>query len=59
MFTVLKNLANLMTIAGDWYFYGLTYSWQVRAGATGEGSSKGGGRGREGGKGKGGKIEME
>ena len=52
MFTVLKNLANLMTIAGDWYFYGLIYSWQVRAGATEEGSSKGWGRGREGGKGK-------
>jgi hypothetical protein len=30
MFTVLKNLSNLMTIAGDYAFFGYTYSWQVR-----------------------------
>ena len=30
MFTVLKNLSNLLTIGGDWYFFGLTYGWQVR-----------------------------
>ncbi|KAG2499701.1 hypothetical protein HYH03_002636 [Edaphochlamys debaryana] len=31
MFTVLKNLANLLTILGDWYFFDKTYSWQVWA----------------------------
>lgn len=30
MFTVLKNLSNLLTILGDWYFFDKTYSWQVR-----------------------------
>ncbi|KAG1653667.1 hypothetical protein FOA52_004584 [Chlamydomonas sp. UWO 241] len=30
MFTVLKNLSNLLTIGGDWYLYQLRYSWQVR-----------------------------
>jgi hypothetical protein len=30
MFTVLKNLSNLMTIAGDYFVYGNSYSWQVR-----------------------------
>ncbi len=29
MITVLKNLSNLMTIGGDYYFYNQTYSWQV------------------------------
>ncbi|GLI69909.1 hypothetical protein VaNZ11_014616 [Volvox africanus] len=31
MFTVLKNLSNLLTILGDWYFFDKTYSWQVWA----------------------------
>ncbi|KAG2436209.1 hypothetical protein HXX76_006521 [Chlamydomonas incerta] len=31
MFTVLKNLSNLLTILGDWYFFNKTYSWQVWA----------------------------
>ncbi len=31
MFTVLKNLSNLMTIAGDYIFFGYTYNWQVRS----------------------------
>lgn len=31
MFTVLKNLSNLMTIAGDYVIYGNTYSWQASA----------------------------
>ncbi|GFR49856.1 hypothetical protein Agub_g11956, partial [Astrephomene gubernaculifera] len=31
MFTVLKNLSNLITILGDWYFFDKTYSWQVWA----------------------------
>jgi len=31
MFTVLKNLSNLLTIGGDWLIYGNTYSWQVWA----------------------------
>lgn len=30
MFTVLKNMSNLMTIVGDYVIYGNTYSWQVR-----------------------------
>mmetsp|Transcript_13811 Transcript_13811/g.37320 ORF Transcript_13811/g.37320 Transcript_13811/m.37320 type:complete len:411 (+) Transcript_13811:123-1355(+) len=29
MFTVLKNLSNLMTICGDYFLYGNTYSMQV------------------------------
>ena len=29
MFTVLKNLSNLLTIGGDWFLFGNTYSWQV------------------------------
>eukprot|EP00798_Chlamydomonas_sp_ICE-L_P000362 gene362-1752_t len=29
MFTVLKNMSNLMTIIGDWVIFGNTYSWQV------------------------------
>eukprot|EP00197_Chlamydomonas_leiostraca_P015765 CAMPEP_0202881308 /NCGR_PEP_ID=MMETSP1391-20130828/36339_1 /ASSEMBLY_ACC=CAM_ASM_000867 /TAXON_ID=1034604 /ORGANISM="Chlamydomonas leiostraca, Strain SAG 11-49" /LENGTH=473 /DNA_ID=CAMNT_0049563971 /DNA_START=12 /DNA_END=1432 /DNA_ORIENTATION=- len=29
MFTVLKNLSNLMTIVGDYIIFGNTYSWQV------------------------------
>ncbi|KAL6744925.1 hypothetical protein V8C86DRAFT_3125725 [Haematococcus lacustris] len=29
MFTVLKNLSNLMTIGGDYLLYGNTYPWQV------------------------------
>ncbi|GAX78300.1 hypothetical protein CEUSTIGMA_g5742.t1 [Chlamydomonas eustigma] len=29
MFTILKNLSNVLTIGGDWYLYGLSYSWQV------------------------------
>ncbi len=32
MFTVLKNLSNLMTIVGDWYFFDKTYNWQVGGG---------------------------
>ena len=36
MFTVLKNLSNLLTIGGDWYFFGLTYGWQVRNGIDGD-----------------------
>ncbi|KXZ56194.1 hypothetical protein GPECTOR_1g168 [Gonium pectorale] len=31
MFTVLKNLANIVTILGDWYFFGKNYSWHVWA----------------------------
>mmetsp|Transcript_6321 Transcript_6321/g.13954 ORF Transcript_6321/g.13954 Transcript_6321/m.13954 type:complete len:367 (-) Transcript_6321:835-1935(-) len=29
MFTLLKNLSNFITIIGDWYFFGRTYSLQV------------------------------
>lgn len=29
MFTVLKNLSNLMTIFGDYFIFGRTYSWHV------------------------------
>eukprot|EP00199_Chlamydomonas_sp_CCMP681_P000717 CAMPEP_0119105772 /NCGR_PEP_ID=MMETSP1180-20130426/3641_1 /TAXON_ID=3052 ORGANISM="Chlamydomonas cf sp, Strain CCMP681" /NCGR_SAMPLE_ID=MMETSP1180 /ASSEMBLY_ACC=CAM_ASM_000741 /LENGTH=432 /DNA_ID=CAMNT_0007090911 /DNA_START=55 /DNA_END=1353 /DNA_ORIENTATION=+ len=29
MFTVLKNLSNLMTIVGDYLIFNITYSWQV------------------------------
>lgn len=35
MFTVLKNLSNLLTICGDWYLFGLVYGWQVRGGDWG------------------------
>lgn len=38
MFTVLKNLSNLMTIAGDYLFFGHIYSWQV--GGFSEASAK-------------------
>ena len=40
MFTVLKNLSNLLTIGGDWYFFGLTYGWQVRNGIRGDEAGK-------------------
>lgn len=29
MFTLLKNLSNLLTIFGDWAFFGYKYSWNV------------------------------
>jgi hypothetical protein len=29
MFTVLKNLSNLLAILGDWYFFQRTYGWGV------------------------------
>ncbi|KAG1680828.1 hypothetical protein FOA52_008161 [Chlamydomonas sp. UWO 241] len=29
MFTLLKNMANLLTIIGDWYFFGKTYNLKV------------------------------
>lgn len=31
MFTILKNLSNLITIVGDYAFFGRTYSWHVWA----------------------------